>query len=528
MTSRETWEAENGLSVHAEFLEPLADALAERWCELYLVSFGRYAFFSKQRVEKIFKELTQLFISSLKGKNLDFYFENLQEKGRIFSSLGVPFEEVIISMHLFEETCTEQFLSSYPQRSKLPEMILAMEALQSEALSVLASSYFEASKEHLLKISESLKEENESLKAEASQLRESFFGSAKRDLSSMQLVISGLSQKLKNRASALSRVQKISESLENESDPERLMLIASNQLKHLLPRNSEVIFGWLDESKNKVNTYCQDAVDPRQVQMTASFFSSEFMNDFRELLFRPDARYAHFQDPRSIPLSVRQVLGIKPPWDFFVVPIRLYQESTGFIILAAGASDFFCKGTHKFFWRSCQSVSKALTTAKLFGVQKKQDEFEMILDRLKGEKHLQQPIETTLDFCLGSLIKLLGAERSSLMRYDESEKSLKVCAAKGYKVYPISGSSIRWGEGVAGLALKESKIISIARMHEPQTKNSSEIKVKSLLCVPLHDMSVPIGVVNISTINFYKNFDRAEVDMVQKIAARLSGLLKEF
>ena len=90
------------LTEHAVFLEPLSGALTERWCELYLVSFGRHAFFSKQRVEKLFMDLTHSFIACVRNKNIEAYFENLQEKGRVFSELGVPFEEVIISMHLFE------------------------------------------------------------------------------------------------------------------------------------------------------------------------------------------------------------------------------------------------------------------------------------------------------------------------------------------------------------------------------------------------------------------------------------------
>ncbi len=72
---------EGTLSEQAFFLAPLAETLASRWSEIYLNTFGRGSFFSSQRVEKIFKELTEIFIHCLKERCLDIYFENLKERG---------------------------------------------------------------------------------------------------------------------------------------------------------------------------------------------------------------------------------------------------------------------------------------------------------------------------------------------------------------------------------------------------------------------------------------------------------------
>ena len=96
---------EGTLSEQARFLAPLTRTLVERWSQMYLETFGRNAFFSTQRVQKIFKELAEVFVGCLQERCLDVYFENLKEKGCLFARLGVPFEEVILSMHLSEEAC---------------------------------------------------------------------------------------------------------------------------------------------------------------------------------------------------------------------------------------------------------------------------------------------------------------------------------------------------------------------------------------------------------------------------------------
>ena len=118
----------------------------------------------------------------------------------------------------------------------------------------------------------------------------------------------------------------------------------------------------------------------------------------------------------------------------------------------------------------------------------------------------------------------------------DQKKELRVYAAKGYKVYPITGSPIRWGEGIAGLALKDSKIISISKMKDADSSellnsilrrpmSAQEIKIKSLLCIPLKNNDTPLGVVNLSTINYYQYFDKSDIEMAHHVIRRMSGLL---
>ena len=535
--------AENGanlseemLSEQAAFLAPLSAHLITRWSELYLSVFGRSSFFSAQRVQKVFQELTQTFIHCLKDRKLDVYFESLAEKGGVFYRLGISFEEVIISLHLFEEACLEQFLKSYPHRSKLPELICSMEELHHEGLTTLANSYFQTMKKEMQKITESLREENESLRNDLSQSQDSFFIHTRKELASMQLVISGINHKLRNRVYQLSRIQKMSDSLENEFHVPKLLKTASAQLLTLCPVNSDVYFGFFDEDRRKVNLYNQELRQSPECDIVKTFYFSELSKPFQDVLYDESKKHAHFKGYQEIPQALLELVTLRNHREFLLIPIRKYREVIGFIFLSTHVDGFFSKNNYKFYQRIGLVITKAILNALLFMKSKKQEEFALLMDELAKKDEEVHATENTLDFCLGSLIDLLGAERSSLMRYNDEKKELKVCAAKGYRVYPISGASIRWGEGIAGLALKESKIISIAKMKEPGQRHlltrflngnaGSELRIKSLLCMPLFELEQPLGVVNISTINFHKDFDKTDIDMAHQVVNRIKGIMK--
>ncbi len=528
---------EERLGEHAAFLATLCPRLVERWTELYLSVFGRSAFFSTQRVQKIFKELAELLVQCLKEKRLDIYFENLKEKGALFYRLGVPFEEVIISLHLFEETCLEQFLNAYPRRSLLPEFLCAMEELHHEGLTYLAASYFETTKKEMQKVTNSLLEENEALQNDLAQTKDSFFIHTRKELASMQLMISGVNHKLRNRVYQLSRIQKMSDTLENELQVPKLLKTASTQFLAICPPNSDVYFGFFDEERRKVNLYNQPLRQSPECDIVKTFYFSELPAAFQEALYDESKRVAHFKGTQDVPKVLTELVALRNHKEFLVVPIRRYREAIGFIFLSTQVDNFFSKNNYKFCQRLGQVVSKAVIAAALFTKSKKQEEFALLLTELNHGPRERKPFETTLDFCLGSLIDLLGAERSSLMRFDDEKKELKVFAAKGYRVYPITGMPIKWGEGIAGLALKESKVISITKMREPDRTNlfarllgreeNRELCVKSLLCMPLFQLEKPIGVINISTINFHKDFERSDIDMAHEVANRIAGILQD-
>lgn len=532
----ETINSEKGLSEHAHFLSPLAGRLTERWASLYLEIFGRNAFFPEARVRKLFGELVRVFIGCLKENSLDIYIENLREKGRIFSRIGVPFEEIILSLHLFEEACLEQFLSYYKDRSRLPELVSITEQLHSEGLAAFASSYFETVKAQLENISESLREENESLRSELERSRESVFSLAKNELASMQLLLSGVNQKMKTRVYQLGRIQRLIESLEGERQTPRLLKVASQQCLLLCPDGSDATFGFLDESRTRISLYHLESKADAECSLFRQIYRSELCTAIQEILLNEETKFAHLTELESVPKVLRSIAALKGHRDHLVLPLRKYEEVLGFLLLSVPPGDFFDKGNTKFFQRVANGIASALFSARLHAEAQRKDRFDEWLESVKKTDLFTASMERGLDHCLASLLQLSGAERASLMRFDSENRELRVFAAKGVQVFPIAGRAIKWGEGIAGLALKESKPIAVSRLEEPRKgilkgfwteKKPGESRVKSLLCLPVIGRDRPLGVVNISTLSYFKEFEKSEIDMATQVVNRISEILQD-
>jgi putative methionine-R-sulfoxide reductase with GAF domain len=349
-----------------------------------------------------------------------------------------------------------------------------------------------------------------------------------KSLGLMGRTIDDINHKLRVAIGQLSRLAKIAEALENESHLPSLLKIASHQFLSLCPAGSGVYFGFFDDERKSVHLYHENVEEASHPLFIENFYSSELPANFQNALKDPEKKFAHLKAGGDIPKSLAEFTAPKNQREFLLIPIRKFCELAGFILVATPTENFFSKNNVKFYSRIGHVISRAIVSAILFARSKERDAFESVLNTLSRQITEGKPIETLLDFCLGSLIELLGVERASLMRYDDEKKELKVCVAKGYKVTPISGSAIKWGEGIAGLAIKESRAVSIPKIKEMAKPNpESEIKVKSLLCLPLVEEGTPLGVVNVSTLNFYKTFGRLDLEMAEPILQRMARIVKD-
>jgi ComF family protein len=86
------------------------------------------------------------------------------------------------------------------------------------------------------------------------------------------------------------------------------------------------------------------------------------------------------------------------------------------------------------------------------------------LDELKKKEATDQPVSTVLDFCLGSLINILGAERSSVMRYDEASKATILALKHGDRLDLIPPLA-RWLARTGRPFLEETDIIVPVPLH---------------------------------------------------------------
>ena len=529
---------QNVLAEPVLFLESHCDELVRKWTELYLSTFGRKSFFSPERVRSLFEEMADTFILSLKRRDFAPYFAMLRERGKLFSSLGVPFEEVVLCLQLFENAYVSLILDNKKiVKHGVEEILVAFEELHRASAALFALSYFTTVKNDWQNACRGYQEENERLRHEIETLHDDVLASTKNELASMQLLIGSMNRRLRRSVVRSRRVQMFSELLEKESNLKNLLRIADKFLRQMLPPGSHAIYGLFDENQRKLSLHASASAEPGDAPLAVfdEIYFSQMPLDYQEALFNDGKTHVAPPDAKSLPSFLASTPRVADAKDFLFLPLKKYHDSLGFLFLSSPEKDVFAKPAIKYYLRLARVFSQALFGLVYFNRHKKHGEFISILDRLDEHVLQRNPLETTLDYCLGAMIELLDVERASLMMLEKKQRTLSIYAAKGYKVYPFSGLTLKWGEGIAGWSIKESKIISIPRLRGDRgaafvpSKNGSQdapqLGVQSLLCVPLISRGEPIGVINLSTLSYHKNFEQSEIDMIHQFAQRISTAL---
>jgi transcriptional regulator with PAS, ATPase and Fis domain len=127
-----------------EELQPILKIIASRreavlrnWLELYAFHFGPSRALSDHDFVKIFGAELELTVDDLLARNIDQFVAHTLQTGEQLAGLRVPFGEVVVSMHLFEESVTHAF----PAGSN-PHLYHVFDKLSHIRIIALSQSYF--------------------------------------------------------------------------------------------------------------------------------------------------------------------------------------------------------------------------------------------------------------------------------------------------------------------------------------------------------------------------------------------------
>jgi two-component system, NtrC family, response regulator AtoC len=127
-------------------LAPILDSILSRrdqvmahWHQLYLLHFGDARSLSDREFMEIFGADLAATIGDLRAKDVDKFTSDVRRIGETLAERHVPFPEIIVSMHLFEESATNAFPVFPPP---MPSVHLAFDKLSHCRMIVLADAYF--------------------------------------------------------------------------------------------------------------------------------------------------------------------------------------------------------------------------------------------------------------------------------------------------------------------------------------------------------------------------------------------------
>lgn len=114
------------------------DPILERWHGQYRTHLGEARALSEAEFREIFsKELNET-VDLLLRRDLDGFIKHIRREGEALAQRQIPYYEVVISMHLFEESVAK----SLPGFPPLPATYLAFDKLSHIRSIVLADTYF--------------------------------------------------------------------------------------------------------------------------------------------------------------------------------------------------------------------------------------------------------------------------------------------------------------------------------------------------------------------------------------------------
>ena len=136
------WEEElDDLRSVLESVQKNRDRVLDHWYQLYVLHFADTRALSRVEFVEIFGNELDATLRDLLDKDMDRFAADIARIGELLAERGVPFSELIVSMHLFEESAATVFPVFPPL---MPRIYQSFDKLSHIRMIVLADTYFQS------------------------------------------------------------------------------------------------------------------------------------------------------------------------------------------------------------------------------------------------------------------------------------------------------------------------------------------------------------------------------------------------
>ncbi|UCE03671.1 MAG: sigma-54-dependent Fis family transcriptional regulator [Candidatus Latescibacterota bacterium] len=163
------------LKVVLRVVQENREGVLDHWYELYTLHFAHERTFSQAEFKEFFGADLDAVTRTLLDHDIVALARSVREVGEQLLERGVPFEEIIASMHLFEESCGIFFRRNLSVLAKGPDIMLIFDKLSHVRMIILAEVYFGAYRALQETRTRALEQDLQRLDPEATQ-RQSFHG----------------------------------------------------------------------------------------------------------------------------------------------------------------------------------------------------------------------------------------------------------------------------------------------------------------------------------------------------------------
>ena len=136
------WEEElDDLRPVLESIRKNRDRVLDYWYQLYLLHFADSRALGRVEFVEIFGGELDATLTDLLDKDMDRFAVDIARVGEQLAERGVPFSELVVSMHLFEESAATAFPSFPPL---MPRIYQSFDKLSHIRIIVLSDTYFKS------------------------------------------------------------------------------------------------------------------------------------------------------------------------------------------------------------------------------------------------------------------------------------------------------------------------------------------------------------------------------------------------
>ena len=136
-------------------------------------------------------------------------------------------------------------------------------------------------------------------------------------------------------------------------------------------------------------------------------------------------------------------------------------------------------------------------------------------------------IEQVLDNAMKWAEEFIGAEASSVYELDEEKGQLFVRLARGEKQEPVSGITLKVGEGIAGFVAQSGRPMVVQDVRKearfsPKFDEFTGFKTRSMICVPLTLRDKTTGVIQVINKKSGDPFTENDLELLTGMAQQIA------
>ncbi|WP_164682770.1 GAF domain-containing SpoIIE family protein phosphatase [Cyclonatronum proteinivorum] len=145
----------------------------------------------------------------------------------------------------------------------------------------------------------------------------------------------------------------------------------------------------------------------------------------------------------------------------------------------------------------------------------------------------KKPLPELLKSIIDTSKKLLDAEASSLLLFDEKTGKLVFYVAEGEKGTFIKSKEINIGEGIAGWVAEEMKTVRIDDCYtdprfNPAFDMSSGFVTRNMICAPMERKGTLIGVIQVMNKSSNRSFDTQDEQFFSALAGQCAIAIENY